>query len=479
MPKISKNTIIILSVVAILVIAGLLYLFFGINKSVLSAEVQKGDITEKINLTGQVKASQGVDLAFETSGKIVGNYVKVGEKIYAGQPLLAIDDSILQSQLAQAQAQLDALNINTVESKTNSGLQSLYMNSLSDAQKSASIAKGIVLIIADIQFNHFLSQTQEDNALQSSMARAINSLLGQPNAGLWTSQNIALLNGGAYGMVQTAVDSPAQNNIDAALLATQSSLQDVNSLVNSVPIDSSLSSTDRDNINSAQTNISSEIITTSENIQSIASQKVNNSATITTTDSQIEGAQANIDAIKTQISKTVISALFNGQVDKDNAVIGQIVSPNSPVITISNSNLEIDTAVSEIDMASVKIGDDADVTLDAYGNDVVFPATIVSIDSAPSVINGISVYGAKLKFKNFDSRIKSGMTANINIISQTHLGILMVPTSAVIQQNNKYFVMEEKRNNMSAPVEVTIGLKDDKNIEITSGLKLGDKIVAY
>ncbi len=107
--------------------------------------------------------------------------------------------------------------------------------------------------------------------------------------------------------------------------------------------------------------------------------------------------------------------------------MGQIVSPNVPVITISNNNLEIDTNIPEIDVANAKIGEDANITLDAFGNDVIFPATIVSIDLAPSIINGISVYGAKLKFKNSDDRIKPGMTANITVISDTHSNVLIVP----------------------------------------------------
>ena len=73
--------------------------------------------------------------------------LKVGDKISEGQPLLAIDDSILQSQLKQAQAQLDALNIDIVKSKTSSSLQSLYVNSLSAAQKSVTTAKNIFLFI--------------------------------------------------------------------------------------------------------------------------------------------------------------------------------------------------------------------------------------------------------------------------------------------------------------------------------------------
>jgi HlyD family secretion protein len=229
----------------------------------------------------------------------------------------------------------------------------------------------------------------------------------------------------------------------------------------------------------AKTNINLEIITTSTNIQAIAAAKVNNSANITTTNAQIAAAQAGVDAIKAQISKTVLTSLFNGQVDKDDTLVGQIISPNVPVITISNSNLEIDTSIPEIDVANAKIGDSANITLDAFGNNTIFPATIISIDTAPSIINGISVYGAKLKFNNFDSRVKSGMTANINIISDTHKNVLIIPISAVIQQNGKYFVMVDKGNSQKSVQEVTIGLRDDKNIEITTGLSLNEKIFTY
>ena len=480
MKRTSKIIIIAGIIIIAVAIAVLLYFVFGTNapQKLYSAEVKNGDVTEKINLSGQVKASQGIDMAFEGSGKITANYVKVGDKIYAGQPLVAIDSSILHTQLQQAQAQLDALNISTVESKTDVSLQSLYNNSLSADQKSISTAKDILLTISDIQFNHFTGQSPSNIALQSAKATAVASLLGQQNAGQWTSQSINQLNGGAYGLVQTAISNPMQENIDSSLNATQASLQDMRNMINAVPIDS-LTPVERASISLAKTNINLEIITTSSNIQAIASLKINNSATITTTGAQIEGAKANVDAIKAQISKTVLRALFNGQVDKNSAIVGQIVSPNTPVITISNDNLEIDTNISEVDLSGAKVGSNANITLDAFGNGINFPATIVSIDSAPSLVNGLSVYGARLKFNNSDTRIKPGMTANITVISDTHKNVLIVPKSAVIQNNNKYFVLISNGNSQKETREVTVGLYDDKNIEITSGLKLGEKILAY
>ena len=480
--KISHKNLIIAGIIIVAVgISVLIFISFGKTAPLrlFSVEAKNADITENINLIGQVKASQGVDLAFESQGKIVANYVKVGDKIYEGQPLLAIDSSILQSQLKQAQAQLNTFDMNIVESKTNVGLQSLYNNSLSTAQKSVSTAKDILLTISDIQYNHFISQSPINITLQDAKSTAVYSLLGQPNAGLWATQSIAPLNAGAYGLVQAAINNPTEDNISSALSATQSALQDISNMVSVVPIDFSLTPSERATISQTKTNINLEIVATTANIQAIASQKINNSATITATDSQIEAAKAAVDVIKTQISKTVIRALFNGQVDKNNAVVGQIVSPNVPVITISNNNLEVDTYISEIDLSCAKIGGSANITLDAYGNNVIFPAKIVSIDSAPSIVNGISVYGARLKFENYDNRIKPGMTANITVISDTHSNILVIPKSAVIEQNNQYFVIVDKGNSQKETRQVTVGLRDSKNIEITSGLKSGEKVLAY
>jgi len=481
MQKIHKKLTIAVIVILAIGAAALLYFLFSRNSKpgLSSVEAKNGNITEQVNLSGQVKASQGVDLAFESQGKIVANYVKVGDKIYAGQPLLAIDSSVLQSQLKQAQAQLDALNIDTVNSKAAASLQTLYSTALSAAQRSVTTAKNILITVSDIQFNHFLGQTPENAVLQNAKAKAVYSLLGQANAELWTSQNIAQLNGGAYGSVQYAINNPTQNDIDMALMQVQTSLQDISSLANAVPIDSSLTAVERASINLAEANVDSEIITTSANIQAISAQKVNNSAVVSTTNAQIEAASAAIDAIKTQISKTVITSLFDGQVDKDDAIVGQIVNPNVPVVTISNNNLEIDTSIPEVDLSNVKIGGDANVTLDAFGPNTTFPATILSVDSTPTVINGVSAYGARLKFKTYNSTIKPGMTANITVIFDTHSNVLVIPKSAVIQNNGKYFVVLDQGKSQKTTREITVGLQDGKNIEVLSGLKAGDKVFAY
>lgn len=496
MSKKIKTTVILAITIGLIATGHFVYGHFLKSNSIsfYSTEVVQGDIFKKINLTGQVKASQGVDMSFESSGKIIANYAKVGDKIYAGQALISIDNSILQSQLQQAQAQLqqaqanlDALNIETVQNKADSGLQTVYTAALGYIQKSATIAKNSLIVITEIQYNHFFSaETQENINIRAIKAKAVYSLLGQADAGSWTSEYISKLNGGAFGLVQSAMSNSTNENIDTALSTTLLALEDIRNLIDAIPINSELTATEKAAIVAEKTYISAEIITVSNAIQAISSQKVSNDATIKTTGSQIDAAsastktiKASIKTIQTQISKTILRALFDGQVDKNDAIVGQMAVAGSPVITISNNNLEVQVNIPEIEVANVKVGDAANITLDAFGINEVFEASVISVDSVQSTENGIAVYKARLKFKSTDERIKSGMTANVTIIPEIRTNVLVVPTSGIIQKNGKYFVIVDKGNSEKEIREVIIGLKDTTNAQIISGLELGEKILSY
>ncbi len=491
-----KNKIIISSIAlgAVLIILVLFSVFTPKSgTAVYTAQAKLGDITKKVELLGTIKASQGVDMAFEGSGKITNNYVSVGDKIYAGQALVSIDSSILRSQLTQAEAQLSqaqanaqALDVGITESKLESALDSIYTSALGYAQKSVTVAKNSLLAMTEIQYNHFLAQTSDNANLKNAKAEAVFSLLGRADAGLWDSESLSELSGGAFGKVQETINNPSRENIDSSLSEVLSALIDVKNFIDKISIEASFSSSEKSSVVAEKNYISAEIITIQNSIQQIATQKVNNKAAILASDSQasaadagIEAIKANVNLIKTQIYKTTLRALFDGKVDKNDAVVGSMVLAGNPIITISNNNLEIQTNIPESEMANIKIGDKAKITIDAFGNSDVFTASVVSIDSAPTIVNGISVYKARLKFDSQEDKIKSGMTANITVFTESKTGVLTIPRSAVIQQNGKYFVILDKGDNKRETREVQVGLKDQNNIEIISGLSLEEKVLAY
>src|SRR5581483_10901237 len=101
----------------------------------------------------------------------------------------------------------------------------------------------------------------------------------------------------------------------------------------------------------------------------------------------------------------------------------------------SDTKFQIDANIAEADIAKVALGQKATVTLDAYGPDVVFNATVIKIDPAETIVDGVPTYKTTFQFDTPDDRIKSGMTANIDIQGDSHTDVLAVPERAVIDHN--------------------------------------------
>ena len=97
---------------------------------------------------------------------------------------------------------------------------------------------------------------------------------------------------------------------------------------------------------------------------------------------------------------------------------------------VNNGGLKIQTYVSEADVAKIKVGDTANVTLDAFGTDTVFPATVTTIDSAETQVSGVPSYLVTLHFVDSEPQVKDGMTGNIHVILAEDDNVIAVPMPA-------------------------------------------------
>lgn len=277
-------------------------------------------------------------------------------------------------------------------------------------------------------------------------------------------------------------------------------LDDVSLAVNSLTAISRLSqttidgyrsdvSTARTNMNTAITNFSSakEKLNTAETNLVIVQNQLNlmKAGTlpekISSQEATVEKAKANIKNINAKINKTVLYSPINGIITKQDAKVGEIVSANTILVSIiSESDFEIEADVPEADIAKIKIGDKAALTLDAYGDDVEFGAIVVRIDPAETVIEGVSNYKVTLNFSEKDNRIRSGMTANLDILTEKKENVISVPQRAVIIKNGdklvRILVDDEKIEERS----VKTGLRGSSgNIEIIEGVNEGDKVITF
>lgn len=203
-------------------------------------------------------------------------------------------------------------------------------------------------------------------------------------------------------------------------------------------------------------------------------------ANIESAKAKIKETEANVLNLEAQLAKTVLRSPIDGIVIKQDAKIGQSVTVNSPVVSvISEKQFEVEANIPEADIAKVKIGNPARITLDAYGNDIVFEANIVSIDPTETVVEGVATYKIILQFTSEDGLIKSGMTANIDIASGKKGNVIIVPQRSVFIKNSGKFVNLLK-NDKVEEVEVKTGLRgSDGNIEIIKGINEEDKVITF
>ena len=122
------------------------------------------------------------------------------------------------------------------------------------------------------------------------------------------------------------------------------------------------------------------------------------------------------------------------------------------------------------------------MTLDAYGSDIIFDAAVTLMDPAETVLEGVPTYKVTLQFVKADDRIRSGMTANTEILTHEHDGVLYIPTRAIIinDDGSRSVRVLNKDGKTFATSTVKIGLKGSSGTtEIVSGVKVGDKVVTY
>jgi len=192
--------------------------------------------------------------------------------------------------------------------------------------------------------------------------------------------------------------------------------------------------------------------------------------------------RAAVDGAAAVYNKTILTAPFDGTISRADAEVGSLTSAGvSPVSIISNNKYQIDTYVTENDLAEIKVGDNATVTSDSLGAGVEFPAQIIKIDlAATPSSNGTSAYKVTLQFLNDDDRLLVGLTTNIKIVGGQKDNVLLLPAHDVVQKNGQYFVMILKPDQTLEQKQVEIGLRGgDDNWEIVSGVSAGDKIVSF
>jgi RND family efflux transporter MFP subunit len=197
---------------------------------------------------------------------------------------------------------------------------------------------------------------------------------------------------------------------------------------------------------------------------------------------QLTSASISVSQAQYNLSQATLVSPIDGVVSALNYKVGDIIlqssgssSTDTTVATIINTNtLYIEANVQEADISKLKVGNKVDVTFDAIqGLDLQGSISYISLTSATNS-NGIVTYLVRVQIDNpATSPVREGMTASLNFITAEAPNVLTVPVSAVHNVNNQPSV--EMANGQFVPV--VTGFTDGQDVEVSSGLKLGDSIL--
>ncbi len=445
-------------------------------------------------MSGTVISAENVDLGFATSGRIVGTYAKVGQRVEEGTILAETENGDLIAVVAQKQAAQAQSLANLASLQAGTRPEEIAVASISVASADSALVNAIqnaYTVCDDAVHNRadsFFTDPRTNPKLTFIVANLNLERLVE-NDRIATESALA-----SWALLVSklsnanAVDSAKQAQVYLVQVATL--LADANTALNQgVPNQTSTAATissyattlaiARTNVNTAATALTTSMTARSAAESTLVLKQAGSTGeAVAAQEAAVAAAAADIRSAQAKLAATRVVAPFSGTVTRMDAKVGEIVSPTMSEISMqSNGIFEIETYIPEVAISRIAPGNSATTTLDAYGSSIAFPAAVVAVDPAETMKDGVPTYKTTLRFLKEDPSIRSGMTANVTIVSGVLRGAIVIPTGSVGTKKGASYVSVVK-NNAVVSRAVTIGPSPALGqTQILSGLSAGDVIL--
>jgi multidrug efflux pump subunit AcrA (membrane-fusion protein) len=189
-------------------------------------------------------------------------------------------------------------------------------------------------------------------------------------------------------------------------------------------------------------------------------------------------AELAVEQAKARLAGTTITAPSGGRVLSVAGTVGQNVSAGgSGFIVIGGVDaMVVQANFSEADVAGIKIGQTASVTL-ANHPDKTYPATVSEINPAGTTSGQLVRYGVQLSFTTVPADLLLGQSANVAVTTASAADVLYVPTAALTDVNGQTATATVRTASGDVSRSVILGLTGDQGTQIVSGLGAGDVVV--
>ncbi len=503
----------LLIALAIILVIGGYYTYKNSNKTTaattyITSSVVKGTLTVSVTGTGQVASSNQVDIKPEASGQIVSVPVVEGQSVKAGQTIATLDAAAASTQLAGARASL--LQAQANYDKVAAGTAT---NDIASAQLAVNSAQQA---LDDAKKNYDQTVTQQQQIVDKAHSDLLNTdLQAQPSDTLSTitltlSGNYNSTQQGQYiistyqggdglhysvtglstqnGLINKGLTQPLGNGLYVTFSTTGTLSQSTtwtidvpntkssNYITNQNAYNTALG-TQTKSVNSAQSAINSAEISLQQAQLTLSSKtQPPAQADLAQAQAQIASARAALANAETAYNNTVIKAPFDGVIAKLSAVKGDQASSGTAVATIITQQKIAEISLNEVDASKIKPGQKATLTFSALP-DLSVAGEVGQVDTIGTVSQNVVNFSAKILLDTQDDRIKPGMSVSAAVITDVAQDVLSVPSAAVKTSNGQSYV-QVMVNGKPQQRNITPGLSNDTDTQISGDIKEGDIVVA-
>ena len=328
---------------------------------------------------------------------------------------------------ASADFQQSMLSYNLASQKLTSAIDSV-------SSPLSSIASNVTTAQASLNTTNTRTMTALDRS-RTDLATLLTAVTAEPQLASSTKTKLSQA-GTSLSTVNDAIGGSivnAMQNVDATIQRSAQSVQ------------------------SAQTNVAQQPFNLAN-----AKASVDNAAT------NVQTAQANLDT-------ATLYAPSSGIIASIASAVGE--SAASPVMVLTGSSaLTLHGTIGEADVAKLKVGQVANVTVDAVGTSARMTGKVTSVDPTATIQQGVPVYGVDVTIDLPNQQVRPGMSGTANVVIASRQGVLTVPNLAIRTTSGKRYVQVLK-DGEAVDTDVTFGIANDTVTEVTAGLAEGDLVV--
>lgn len=502
-----KNRWIWITLVAVLVVGG--FAFVNNNSNAAASEVGDtdtavaflGDLSTSTSTSGQVEAEQSANLSVKTAGLVDEIFVREGDQVAEGDPLLQVDTTDLEIRVERAE-QTVALQATSLEALLNGS----RTEDIAAAEASVASAQATLnnLLAGPDEFDIAESEAniRSQQASVASASASYNTTLDTITDSQIAQAELSLLN--ARNVYEDAVeaneDNPNGTTHDAMMDAydayqiAQKTLDDLLDGPTQGSIASSAGSLSAASANLAGAEAQFENLLAGASAQQIASAEASLARAEASLANLLEPATEESIAIAEENLRQAELSLLDAQESLENATLlapfdgiitGVHISEgeyaSGLVVEIVSDQLKVVLEVDEIDIGQVTVGQAAKLDLETWPNDII-DGTVTAIAPSANGSNSIVAYDVTIAIQETSLPILVGMTANADLITADFSDVLLVPNSAITADRTADIytvsvVSEGADGSMTLEtLEVEIGSKNGDFTEIVSGLNAGDEV---